>query len=154
MVSQKLYFSSFLVEILWFLKFLTDQKLFLICQKVLFLTTVYDNKQLKLVEFCTPFVPPLYPPPLTFLVFGLWRWPRYQNCSKISKVFEFFGFKSKICFYKRLWLKTPIDLKKKCQKMQFFMIFIDFYRNMFTCSGDVSDFFFLFLVFLKPGEHF
>ena len=55
-----------------------------------FTITVCDNKQLHLLQFCTPPPPPYTP--LIFWVFELWKWPGYQNCSKMFKLFEFFCF--------------------------------------------------------------
>ena len=73
---------------------------------------------------------PFPDPPLIFLVFELRKWPGYQKCSKMFKVFEFFGFESKVLFYKRLWL---LAWKKNFKKMRFFR-FLSQISNMFWTS--------------------
>ena len=69
------------------------------------------------------FAPPPPDPPLIFLVFELRKWPGYQKCSKMFKVFEFFGFESKFSFCKRLGLKWLLTWKKNSKKMRFLTIF-------------------------------
>ena len=86
--------------------------------------------------------------------FEIWRWPGYQKCSKVFKVFEFFCFKSKFCFYKRLWLKTPIGLKKKLPKKANFHDFHRFWQwnsDMFSLS---NWFVFAFFRFSKARRTF
>ena len=83
---------------------------------------VWDNK----ISICLVSPPDF---PLTFLVFELLKWPGYQKCSKMFKVFEFFGFESNFSFCKRLGLNMTIDLKKNSKKMQFFRFLTIFESN-------------------------
>ena len=85
-------------------------------------------------EFLSFWSPPP-DPPLIFSVFELRRWPEYQKCSKMFKVFAFFGFESKFLFCKRLWLKTAIGSKKKFQKNAIFSIFDHFWVKFVACVG-------------------
>ena len=110
--------------------------------------TVWDNKPLTLFHFCPPPPPDL---PLIFLVFELRKWSVHQKCSKMFKVFEFFGFESKFSFCKALRAKMTIDLKKK---FQINAIFDHFWVKFLVCSEHHKYLFCCFLYSLDSGEHF
>ena len=99
---------------------------------------------------------PCTPPctPLIFLVFELQKWPWYQKCFKMFKLFEFLGPIAKFCILQALtafkdfaWKKN----RKKEQKLRFssncklnlkHFILLSFYPKFNVLSSP------------NPGEHF
>ena len=69
------------------------------------------------------------------IVVELRRWPGYQNCSKIFKVFDFLGLELKFSFCKRLRLKMAIGLKTNLKKMLIFRFLTIFESEFWYVVG-------------------